>query len=290
MPRLTAEQLAERRLGMGATDVVEALGLAPWEGAGPMRVFMAKTGHDPDDAAGDNGAELEWGHILEPVILDWYERETDRKCFPGGHVPHRHEPWLWATLDATVIGEDRNVEIKNVGANMARHWDAYAEDGVPRYVRAQAIIGQACNGKRLTDVVACIGGRSPTIFTVAWDEALADLLIAGGRAFWKLVQDNTPPPLDATPSTKDYLRRKYPSNEDRVVVDAHEALEELAQERIACAKREAEAKARKAVLDAKLLAEVGARDGVQGVGWKMTWKLDRNGDRRQRFTVQGGDE
>ena len=44
MPRLTAEELAERRLGMGSTDVVEACGFAPWQGAGPMRLYCEKRG------------------------------------------------------------------------------------------------------------------------------------------------------------------------------------------------------------------------------------------------------
>jgi putative phage-type endonuclease len=284
MPRLTAEQLAHRRSGMGATDVVEALGLAPWEGAGPMRLFLAKTTDQPDDAAGDNGAELEWGHVLEPVILEWYERETGRKCLPGGHVPHPTEDWLWATLDAKVIGESRIVEIKNVGANLAWHWNAYQEDGIPRYVRAQATIGMLCAGVGLADVVASVGGRAPHVWTVAFDDELAALLLDGARAFWEQVRANRPPPLDATPATKEYLRQRYPSNVDRKMLEADPGTEELAELRIQAALREKEAAQAKAVFDAQLMDRCMTADGIVGDGWKFTWKLDAKGQRRQRFT------
>lgn len=284
MPRLTPDQLAARRMGLGATDVVEALGLAPWDGAGPMRLFLAKTTERPDDEAGDNGAELSWGHVMEPVLISWYEQETGRKTLPGGHVPHPTESWLWATLDASVIGESLQVEAKNVGSQFAWHWDASSEDGVPRYVRAQVTIGMACSGKRLCDVVASVGGRAPHIWTVAYDEELARLLIDGARDFWRLVEARKAPPLDATSATKEYLRAKYPSPVDRIIVEASAEVDAWGKARHEAAQMEKRAAEEKTALDARILDAVGEHDGVLGDGWKMTWKTGKDGVRRQRFT------
>jgi putative phage-type endonuclease len=286
MPRLSPAELAHRKTGMGSTDCVEACGLSPWEGAGPMRLYMAKTSEDPDDEP-DTRDELDWGHVMEPIILQWYERETNQRCLPGGHVPHREHEWLWATLDAIVLGGDRIVEIKNVGANMGAHWDTYAEDGVPRYVRAQVMIGMACTGKRLADVVASVGGRPPHIWTVAWDEEIANLLIGESMQFWARCVQRMPPPLDHTPASKGYLRRKYPCNADRVIVEASSPAEMIGQARMLAA-REAKRLAKDIDrLDAELLEMVGDHDGLQGESWKMTWRTNKNGKRVQRFTAQG---
>jgi putative phage-type endonuclease len=288
MPRLTKEELAHRKNGMGSTDVVEALGLAPWEGAGPMRVYMSKITDDVDDGASD---EMDWGHHIEPLILAWYEQKTGAKVVPGGHVPHRDHPWLWASLDGSVFGGDRNVEIKNVGANMAKHWDTYAEDGVPRYVRAQVIIGMACTGKRLCDVVASVGGRPPHIWTVAWDEELWQVMLDEASEFWHRVLDRVPPPLDHTAASKEYLRIKYPAHAvDRVIVEASSPAEMIAANRITAAQHEKRSKILKDKLDAELLDMVGTHDGLKGDTWQMTWRVGKDGKRKQRFTAQGDDD
>ena len=52
MPRLSEQERAERRNGMGSTCIVEANGLAPWKGAGPMRLYCEKMGiASPDPTA-----------------------------------------------------------------------------------------------------------------------------------------------------------------------------------------------------------------------------------------------
>lgn len=283
MPRLSPDELAHRRSGMGSTDIVEALGLAPWDGAGPMRVYLAKT-TDAPDATDDDRGELEWGHVMEPVILEWYQRTMGVTVLPGGPVHHREHPWIWATLDGTVVDADKNVEVKNVGSQMAHHWDAYEDDGVPRYVRAQCVIGMACSGKRACDVVAAVAGRPPHVWTVGWDAELWQLLVDGARGFWAMVQKGEAPPLDATPASKEYLRQRYPSNVDRVIVEADDATDDLGMERVELAGIIERAEARKSVIDAEIMERIGTHGGAQGSGWKMTWKLDKNGVRRQRFT------
>jgi predicted phage-related endonuclease len=250
-----------------------------------MRVYLAKT-TDLQDS--DDRPELEWGHVMEPVILAWYERETGAKVLPGGQVQHRSLPWLWSTLDAKVIGAPRNVEIKNVASNMGVHWDAYSDDGVPRYVRAQVTIGMACTGATSCDVVASVGGRPPHVWTVPWDPDLGALLIRGAERFWASVVKRQAPTLDGTSASKAYLRARYPSNADRVIVPADEETDAFGKKRIELKRACDEAASEIDRLDAEIMALVGSHDGAEGDGWKMTWKIDKNGVRRQRFTVKGG--
>ena len=293
MPRLSPEELATRREGMGSTCVVEANGLAPWKGAGPMRLFCEKTGIvSPDDEQEivDDGW-LDWGHVMKPVVADWYERERGVKLLPGGHVPSREHSFIWATLDRSIIGANKLVEIKNVGSPMLySHWNTTSEDGVPDYVRAQVHVAMHCHGARECDVAASIGGRPPHVWTVFYDSELADLLLRGAVKFWQLVKDGTPPPLDSTPASKQYLLARYPRPTDPVIEPADEETHALALERIDMAANEKAAKARKDTLDAELMARVGNRDGLYGEGWRFTWKMQANGQRRQRFTAARAEE
>lgn len=287
MPRLTEHELATRHLGLGSTDVVEACGLAPWKGAGPMRLYCEKVGIKPPDDAeedGDRSEWLEWGHVQEPVIAEWYERSRGVTLDLGGVVRHGSLPF-WATLDR--VAPDRLVEVKNVGSpTLYRHWDTSSEDGVPTYVRAQVAVAMALHPLSVTDIVASIGGRPPHVWTIFHDEELATLLLDGARRFWSLVESRTPPPLDATPATRAYLLDKYPANRERVVRAATEDEQVIGQCRVEADRVLRDAKARSDTATARLLAAVGDADGIEGDGWKMTWKLDKNGVRRPRFTTR----
>lgn len=283
MPRLTEHELATRDQGLGATDVVEALGLAPWEGAGPMRLYLEKVMGVRAEPDAPTQAAYDWGHELEALMGDWYSRETGRALLPGGHVPHRGRPWLWATLDYKA--PDRIVECKDVSSFMARHWDPSSEDGVPRYVRVQCLVGQACLGTQLTDVVASLAGRPPHVWTVAWDQSLWDIVIAKATHFWDRCVARRPPELDDTDATRELLRRLYPTNEDRSLVDADLDAEDEARQLIGASMTRRASESAVSILTSKLLKRVGEHDGIRGDGWKLTWKCDKNGTRRSRFTA-----
>lgn len=270
---------------MGSTDVVEALGLAPWEGAGPMRLYLQKT--DPDAVDDTTTPDMDWGHVMEPVLLDWYMRDHGgAPAVPGYRWQHPEESWLFATLDG--MRADRNVECKLVGPAHARDWDESLDDGIPHYVRAQVQIGMSCRRVDRCDVVATICGRPPHVWVVPYDAGLTMLVIEGGRRFWHdHVLARKPPPFDATPATKEYLRRRYPKA-DPVILDARgTVLDSQGMTRATLAANVKQLQAQIATLDAEILSAIGEHTGAEGTGWKMTWKPRADGKRVQRFTARG---
>ena len=290
MPRLSDAELSARRTGMGSTDVVEACGLAPWKGSGPMRVYCEKLGIKPPDDAEeiDDEDPRDWGHVMEPVIADWYARRRTVTLIRGAKQPSHDYPWLWATLDRKVTDMPLLVEIKNVGSPpFYRHWNVADQDGIPNYVRAQVTIAMRCTGIYETDIVACIGGRPPHVWTVAYDAELADMLIAGGLRLWNMVEARTPPPLDETPATRAYLDARYPQNVERRMIEASAEAEVWAAERIRATKVRHDAESIEKRATAHLLEAAGDADGIVGNGWRKTWKTDKNGSRRPRFTGSG---
>jgi putative phage-type endonuclease len=284
VPELTAAQLASRADGMGASDVVEAANLAPWEGAGSWRLYNAKLGITPPSPPTE---EMKWGHSLERVIATWYVDNVGPFAIPGDSHFHSDEPWLWATLDG--ITPDRTIEIKNVGGFMCRDWSVGDPDGVPDYVRAQVQIGMLCAVREECHVVASLAGRPPELWTVRYDAELAGILLDKARKFWRCVQERIDPPLDGSDACREYLRHKYPRDE-RPMLTPPPGIYQIAGERNAAAQL---AKSNAAIvkeLDARLMAGLEDAAGWDGEGWKFTWKRQKDGKRATRFTWKGGEE
>jgi putative phage-type endonuclease len=286
MPELTSTQLASRRDGMGATDIVEVCGLAPWEGAGPWRVWNAKLGIAP---LSDPTEEQRWGHQLERVIGRWYEGNVGHFDPCGESTRHPFIDAVWATLDG--ITPDRTIEIKNVGGFMCKDWDVTNPDGVPHYVRAQVQIGMACAERDECHVVASLAGRPPEMWTVRYDHALANMLLERAGAFWRSVLMRQEPKIDDSDACREYLQSKYPRDERAMLIDVSpdkvRLLDRIGSERAEKAARIKEDSASVRSLDSYLLDIIGPHKGYEGDGWKMTWKVGRDGKRRSRFTVKG---
>jgi len=305
MPRLTKEQIAARASGMGSTDIVEWCGLAPWEGAGPWRIYNAKTGlgpPSPNVADSPDGlrlcgypspstAEQEWGHMQERIIGEWYCAAVQNFYRSAESTPHPDLDCVFATLDGYT--EDRTIEIKNVSGFMSRDWDVTDPDGVPHYVRAQVQIGMSCARRTQCDVVAALAGRPPHVWSIAYDERLAGMLVAEGVKAWRQISERAPPGLDGSDACREYLRVTYPRDERKWLVPSVEEgfrLDQLGQLRAELAEKARQHTAKVKELDTSILAALGDHSGYEGDGWKMTWKVGKGGVRRSRFTATGGSD
>lgn len=91
--------LAERRKGVGASDVPGITGTSPW--ASPFSVWAEKVGLSPLDSEGTD--QMQMGKDLEPIIARWFERRTGLYVTGAQtmvwHPAHKH---AFATLDGLV--------------------------------------------------------------------------------------------------------------------------------------------------------------------------------------------
>ncbi len=293
--RLTPEQLAARRTGLGSTDLIQIAGLAPWEGAGPMRVFVEKRGIELPEK-GDEEAKA-WGHTMEPVIANWYAKQRGVELLPAGTFQLDSHPLIFVTPDFKIVGLSRGLEIKNVSSFMGMHWDKGDADGIPDYVRAQVSIQCYGGPYEDADICASISGTAPHIWTMAADTELAERLIDMGEKFWRDHVEKDAPPVDQRDSDafRAWLSARYPQPPERVVIDVDPStrLHDLAIERVECAAAVVKAEARKRTIDAQLMSDLGLQNAdsfkFDGVG-AFSWRRQKNtGDRRMpRFNVKSG--
>lgn len=153
----TPEVWAERRRGIGASEVPALAGASPWQS--PMDVWLAK---QPDYQPGEETEAQRNGHRMEPVILSVFGQITGLRVRPNRDIVwDSHEgSRLFCTPDGYVKGR-RLVQAKCVGPSMAEHWgtqDEPWETAVPEYVIAQVQAECAATGAQGVYVATCIQG------------------------------------------------------------------------------------------------------------------------------------
>lgn len=198
-----AAWLEARKAGIGSSDAAAVCGQSPWSTA--LEVYLHKTGAV---SAPEENVRMRWGTLLEPVLASAYEDVTDTPLRKVPMLQHPRLAWMLASIDRVTIDGSRIVEFKNVGQNLAHHWlDAdEGPDGIPPYVHLQVQHQMEVSGIHETDVVALIGGHDFRIYSVPFNAAMAESIIGIESAFWKCVEQGTPPHPDwSHPATPDLI-------------------------------------------------------------------------------------
>ena len=205
--------LAERRNGIGASEVAAILGVDPRRGA--LAIYAAKVG----DVEAEERKWMRWGRLVEGAICEGYAEETGRPAEDLGAFEiqrHPDAPFLFATLDRVTRGSEATpapidssamvpLEAKAVAGFKARDW----ADDPPLHFVVQCQAQMACTGAQWSSLVALIGGLA-----IAWKDMLRDdAFLAAAlpklEAFWLRVRRREPPEADGLPGTTDALKALY---------------------------------------------------------------------------------
>ena len=263
----TPDWEAERQSGIGSSDIPVIAGESPYKS--PYALWAEKTGLLAPAEPGAEQAELfEIGHLMEPVLLELYERRTGRhaKRAPLMRV-HPDLPWARASLDATAPVR-RIVEAK--WSNATRWGSAGIPDDVLLQVHWQMFVV----GWDVADVVALVG-RTPRVVEVVRDQGLVDEVAALAADFWRLVESRTPPPVDGSEATRRAIVALHPAN----VAPALAPTPDLVQLVDLYAEAKAQVRAAEAAADSAgnaLRAVIGDADGIAGL---VTYR--KNADSRR---------
>jgi len=223
--RTREEWLKERRKGIGASEAAAVLGASPWKSA--VELWGEKVGIvAPSD---DESEWLKWGRRLETAIREGYMEETGRMVIrPGGPwtlVRSRKYPFLVTTLDGEIVPEDdRGPGVFESKTAMIFRKDEWAEEPPLQYTiqnQHQLLVTTWTWG---ADAVL-LGGSRMLHTDFAEDQEFQELLLERLDAFWKLVQSETPPPMQGAEGSKELLLKLYPKAiANKVVPLPHEAI------------------------------------------------------------------
>jgi putative phage-type endonuclease len=171
--------LADRRRGIGGSDVAAILGLSRFRTA--VDVWLDKRGLAEPQPETD---AMRFGRLFEPIVLDEFERRTGYEVRRGLPIQTSEEhPFMLASLDGLIEDEHAIVEAKT-----ARTADGWGEDGsseIPAYYHTQVAHYMAVTDAVIAYVPVLIGGQDFRIYTVERDEAFQADLIEAEREFWE---------------------------------------------------------------------------------------------------------
>lgn len=264
------EWLVRRSYGIGASESAAILGLSPY--MSPYALWAKKTGLTPDT---DETELQRWGNILEPAICDEYSAQTGRRIVDHGRFAVRKSetcPAMLATLDREVHADDKDgpgcMDAKNVGAYRLDEW----KDGIPLYYQVQLQHQMEVTGWKWASIGALVGGNKFLWADVERNEPFIELLRAKCVAFWRLVENRTPPEVDASQSTAETLRRLFPKESGETIALPGDSRQWDEEYRAACEDIAAATKRKEAAKNLIIAAMGNATFGVLPGGGRWSYR------------------
>lgn len=205
--------LAKRRQGIGASDIAGIMGLSPW--TTPFQVWASKVYDIPEES--DDEA-MHWGHVLENTILDEWGRRNWPVEDRGLLLRSVEHPHFMATPDGLT---DNGVEGAVVEAKNSSDW-RWSE--VPEHYRLQVQWQLIVTGYRIGYLAVLFGGRRLDTFKIEADPDMQAEMVEAANDFWKLVEADEAPPIEADDST--LMASLWPTaTEDAIEIDYDQAHE-----------------------------------------------------------------
>lgn len=269
MSGLTKEQQSIRATGIGASESPCLVGLSPFGNA--ISVWASKMGLDIIEPT----ASMELGLILEAGMAQLYMKKTSRQVACFGTLHHTSNPFMVASPDLAVFGERRLVQLKLVGSHMAHHWAG----GVPDYVEVQVQHEMEVSDADACDVVALIGGTDFRILSVERDRDVGHDLSELCRNFWlKHVVTQSMPDPDGSAFADAAIRARY-QHKRPVLLTATEEAERLGRHWLEADQRIRDAEKEQAISEQRLKLMIGEHEGIEGEGFRATWKANKKNTR-----------
>jgi putative phage-type endonuclease len=225
--------LAERRSGIGGSDIAAILGLTPkgWKTA--LDVWLDKTGQSTEEIG--NAEAAYWGTLFEGEIAREYGRRTGSSVQRVNRIlRHPDHEWAIGNIDraivapgsrvrvaddgGTLLGAAGLLEVKTTSAYKAGDWGRDGDDdAVPVHYQAQVMWYLAITGQQWADVAALIGGQRMVIRRIHRDDETIAAMLERAHDFWhRHVLTRQPP----EPTTAKDVERLFPSdNGDAVEAD-----------------------------------------------------------------------
>jgi len=248
----TAAWEAARRGLVTASKIPVICGESPY--ASVLSQWAEDRGLVEPEVDAERAELFELGHLMEPVLLELYERRTGRRPRRSPEMlVHPEIPWAAASLDATAPVR-RVVEAK--WSNASR----WGSEGIPFDVELQCQWAMFVTGWEVADVVALVG-RSARVVEVRRDDALIADVLPLAEDYHRHVEDGTQPPTDGSEATRRALARMHP-RDDGTYLPATPDLVRLVADLRAAKADAAEAKAREDTLSNALRAVIGECSGI----------------------------
>lgn len=266
---------------IGGSEIGTILGFNPYET--PIELFARKLGlleREPENES------MRWGKEAEHVVARRYARETGKTLYPSTDMGfdykmpfiHPKYPWWRGTPDRHIL-PDGVLEIKIIGERTAHLWGDPPDGDVPDMYLLQCHYYMPLLKATYADLAVQIGNRDYRVFRINYDPEMEDLIARTAEEFINNhLIPQIPPSIDASEGARRYLHSRYPKEEDDLLLAPAEAQEWL-EARARAVDLLSEAETGKTLADNKLKEIIGGHLGINGFGYKATWKKNKDGEK-----------
>lgn len=277
------EWFEARRRTLGASEIGAALGFSPWQSA--YSLWAEKTGRLKPQKS---NAAMRLGLMLEPVILDEFQRDTKMRA-GFRRDSWRHPDVEWATASPDALALVPPVDDEDVGGSLLGIVEAKTDyatwDEIPRQYQLQVAWQFYVTGlDRAWIPLLATGHRKFEIYEIERDEHLVDVVVTAAIRFWDHVVTDTQPPVDSHEQTTAALKTMWQSKAGKTVELSAAAAAAMVE--LAAVKRTlAPLNDRKTHLENVIKAELeDAEEGTVGGKTAVTWRTSL----RKGYTVAPG--
>lgn len=287
-PEQHAAWLAERRTGIGGSDIASVLGLSPWKS--PYQLWLEKTGREEAEHGAEAAERMHWGTVMEDVVARHYASATGHKLQRINTLMRLpNVPCAISSIDRAIVqsgsrarwddkagmllGAEAVLEVKTAHALAANseEWGDEGSDVVPVQYWLQCQWYLAVTGMPYADLAVLFGGQRYRQYRIEADTGMgADMLTSASTWWQKHVIEDSPP----TPDTEADARRMWRSHlvgktvaVDAEVADAVATLRDIKEQAKALAEQEQQL--RDLITCAFGDAEAIEHGGIQLATWKQ---------------------
>ncbi len=197
------EWLAFRKKYIGGSDAGAVVGLNPY--SSPYALWAEKTGRVPGF---EGNLTTTVGSYLEDLVATLFEEETGKKTRrEKATIVNDRFPFACADLDRVLVGEKAFLEIKTTNSIPAMKKIRGGE--FPEQWWAQIVHYMCVCEMEKAYLAVLVNCRELKIYELAYDEAEGRALMDAEKAFWELVEKDTPPAADGSEATTEALTTIY---------------------------------------------------------------------------------
>lgn len=195
--------LAARREGIGGSDASIIVGLNRWKS--PFQLWLEKTGKaEPEDLSGNE--YVYWGKVLEEAVANRFCELTGKKVQRRGLLQMDDYPYIRASVDRMVVGENAGLECKTCNGFAAKEWE---DDEVPAAYYVQCQHYMLVTGCERWYIAVLIGGNHFVWKEIPRNDDEIDLLLQAEIDFWRKVETGIMPEVDGSESCKDAITAEF---------------------------------------------------------------------------------
>lgn len=195
--------LAARQRGIGGSDAAAIVGMSRWKS--PFQLWQEKRGEvEPPDIS--DKEYVYWGHTLEQAVADRFSILTGKKVRRTGLWADDRHPYLLASPDRLVVGENAGLECKTANGWAAKAWE---DDEIPDAYYVQCQHYMSVMGASRWYIAVLIGGQKLIWKRIERDKNDIAVLRDAECDFWQKVQSGEMPNVDGSQSCTDALNARF---------------------------------------------------------------------------------